>query len=530
MLRAQRDDANAVAEWSSSLPEGARAQLAAIVESSDDAILSKTLGGVIASWNAAAERMYGYSADEAIGQRVTMLLPPDRLHEVDKILEGLRKGEHIRNFETVRMRKDGRLVDVSLTISPLRDDRGQIVGASTIARDITDLRRAAEERTRLEAELRQSQKLEALGRLAGGMAHDFNNLLTVISGFSRLLHNSLDEADPLASYVGEIETAAERGAALVQQILAFSRRQLLKPELLDLNRLIAETEPMIRRLVGENVELVTSLSSPLRSVRADPGQITQVILNLAANSRDAMPEGGTLRVETANVDVSNHPGESAPVLPGRFVLLSITDTGVGMDEPTKNQAFEPFFTTKPLGAGTGLGLSTVHGIVEQSGGGMELETAPDRGTTVRIFLPQVATAQEHLPAREIEHTRGTILLAEDDPSVRSLVRLVLGEAGFRVLEAESGKEALELATSYEGALDLLMTDLIMPGMNGIELAEQLVHERIGVAVLYVTGYADEELAARGQLEELDTVLRKPFAPDALVAKVEHLLSERRARL
>jgi PAS domain S-box-containing protein len=343
--------------------EEARARLAAIVESSEDAILSKTLDGTITTWNAAAERLYGYAAQEAIGQPASRLVPPERADEWRVAMERLRRGEPIPPFETVRLRKGGGRVPVSVSISPVRDTTtGALLGASTIARDITQWKR-------LEEQYLQAQKMEAVGRLAGGVAHDFNNLLTIITGYGSLLLASLPAGDPNRDLVGEITKAVEHAALLTRQLLALSRKQVLQPEILDLNDVVRDTEKMLRRVIGEDVALATDLQPTLGRVHADPGQLTQVLLNLAVNARDAMPTGGRLAIETKNVYLDEtYARDHAEVRPGPHVLLAVSDTGHGMTPEVRARLFEPFFTTKEPGKGTGLGLATVYGIVQQSGG------------------------------------------------------------------------------------------------------------------------------------------------------------------
>jgi nitrogen-specific signal transduction histidine kinase/CheY-like chemotaxis protein len=389
--------------------------------------------------------------------------------------------------------------------------RGIVVNA----RDVTD-------RVALENELRHAQKLEAVGRLAGGVAHDFNNLLTVIVGYCTLLRQSLDPEHGGVTYADEIESAARSGAKLVQQMLAFSRRQILRPQVLNLNSLLTEIEPMLRGLLGDGIELVLVLSSRLRKVRADPSQVTQVILNLSANARDAMPTGGVLRIETANHDVPGTIPIESSLPPGSYVRMRIVDEGIGMDEVTSAQAIEPFFTTKEIGESSGLGLSTAYGIVKQSGGTIEIESAPGSGTAVSIYLPPVAaaTVQPHEPAAG--PVRGTVLLVDDSDSVRAVARLVLSQGGFRVLEAASPGHALDIAKQYKESLDLLLTDMVMPGMSGRQLADRLRQEHPDLPVLYTTGYALDAFVDQfgGSTEE---ILRKPFDPDVLVGRVERAI-------
>jgi PAS domain S-box-containing protein len=354
------------------------ARLAAIVDSSDDAIISKSIEGIIETWNAGAERLYGYTAQEVIGRPMSYLLPKNLLEEEQLILSKVRLGERVQNFETLRIHKEGRPVQVSLTVSPVRDRSGEIVGASHVARNIT-------ETTQLREKLQVTQKMEALGRLAGGVAHDFNNLLTIITGYGALLQASLKDDAARREMADEIMGAAERAADLTRQLLVFSRRQRARLESLDLNEVIAKNQTMLRRLIGEDVEMKTQLDpSLLERVRADSGQMSQILMNLAANARDAMPRGGTISIQTGNwIIEKDEYHEELGFAPGRYVRLLFSDTGHGMHARTRSRLFEPFFTTKEVGKGTGLGVATVYGIVKQSGGQISVYSEPGRGTTSR---------------------------------------------------------------------------------------------------------------------------------------------------
>lgn len=387
------------------------------------------------------------------------------------------------------------------------------------------------ERKQLQSQLLQAQKMEAIGHLAGGVAHDFNNLLNVISGCGELLLDRVKGDESLCRYAEEIRKSAYRGASLTRQLLAFSRKQVLEPKVLDLNDLIHDVEKMLRRLIGEHIEITTGLSSELGRVKADPGQIEQVLLNLAVNSRDAMPNGGCLTIETANVELEadcDRFGMDCP--PGSYVMIAVRDIGVGMTEETRAHLFEPFFTTKPRGQGTGLGLATVYGIVKQSGGCIAVSSKPGRGTAFRIYLPRTETPAAVSSHREVEAAAprgsGTVLVVEDEPAVRELVREFLEESGYRVLDAGGGPAAIELLQQHAGAIQLLLTDVIMPGMSGRELADRLTALRPGLKVLYMSGYTDNEIARQGVLEEGTHLLQKPFTRSALAAKVRELLEDR----
>jgi len=408
----------------------------------------------------------------------------------------------------------------------VRDASGAIVSYVCAARDVTRERE-------LEDQLRQSQKMEAVGQLAGGIAHDFNNLLTAIMGNSELLLARMEKEDPRRIDLEEIRKAGARAASLTRQLLAFSRRQVMEPVMLDMNSVVESVAKMIERLIGEQVELSTSLDADLGQVHADPGQIEHVIINLAVNARDAMPDGGRLLIETANAVLDEaYVSSHAPVQPGSYVMLAISDTGVGMDEATCARVFEPFFTTKESGKGTGLGLSTVYGIVKQSNGYIWVYSEPGQGTTLKIYLPRV---EEHEPLARPRARRAaeraplerngkeTGLVVEDDDAVRTVVRRTLEGSGYTVVEARDVREATRLASEYEGPIDFLITDLIMPEMSGRDLARRVAQLRPDVRVLYMSGYSDNAVLRQGMLSPDMQFLAKPFTRESLLDKVREIL-------
>jgi len=388
--------------------------------------------------------------------------------------------------------------------------------------------RAYEELSRTQEQLTQALKMEAVGRLAGGVAHDFNNLLTVMIGRTQLLLRRLDAHDPIRPELDLIQATADQAADLTRQLLAFSRKQVLQPTVLNLNGAVANLGEMLKRLIGEDIVLVTELGSALGHVKADPTQIQQVVMNLAANARDAMPRGGRLTLETANVDLdATHARQHVGVQPGRYVMLAVTDTGVGIAPDTRAHLFEPFFTTKGPGQGTGLGLATVYGIVKQSDGHIWVYSEPGRGTTFKVYLPRVdATVDPMMPELDLQadtHGHETILLVEDAPAVRALAHDVLTAQGYTVLEAEHGREALRIAKQYAGPIHLLLTDVVMPEMNGRDLVEQLAPIRPSIAIIYMSGYTDTVVVHHGGLDPGAAFLQKPFTPSALVGKIRQLL-------
>jgi nitrogen-specific signal transduction histidine kinase len=384
------------------------------------------------------------------------------------------------------------------------------------------------ERKHLETQLLQSQKMDSVGRLAGGVAHDFNNLLGVITGYGELLAGRLPNDPQLKRYVNDILKAAARAAGLTRQLLAFSRKQVLQPRVLDLNAVVAEMEKMLRRLIGEDVQLITVFDESLEGVRADPGQMEQVLMNLAVNARDAMPRGGRLTIETANVDLDATYARSRPgVKPGPHVMLAVSDTGHGMEPEVLGHIFEPFFTTKEAGKGTGLGLATVHGIVKQSGGHIFVYSERGQGTTFKIYLPRVqagkAAEAPATPPAELHRGSETVLLVEDEESLRRIVRECLEASGYSVIEARHAGQALELAEGRSAPIHLLITDVMMPGMSGSQLAAALTASHAETRVLYMSGYTDDAVVLHGVLAADVSFLQKPFTIDALARKVREVL-------
>ncbi len=634
--------------------ERATILLASIVTSSADAIVSKTLDGVVTSWNAAAERIFGYTEEEMVGQPIFRLIP-EELHAAERdVLERIGRGERAEVADVERITKHGSRIHISLTVSPVRDGSGRIVGASSIKRDITERKRTAEElarreeryralvtataaivwtadaggafstpqaswqqytgqqwtehagmgwldalhpddresvhaawqracqgRTPFEAygrlwseahqayrhfiaraapvraadgslrewvgtvadaeehwiaeeRLRQAERMESVGRLAGGIAHEANNQMTVVLGAAEFLLRRLRD-ETAREDVEHIRRAAHRTAAITQQLLAYSRRQLLQPQVLDVNDVVTALAPVLERALGETCRVVLRLAPGLGPVKADPGQLDQVLLNLAFNARDAMAGGGTLAVETDNVllDESYVLGKQVQSLvPGTYAMLMVSDTGRGMDEATLRHVFEPFFTTKGVGEGSGLGLSTVYGIVKQSGGFVWVYSEPGHGTAIKIYLPLVrsADARPADPPRPAAHG-GTelILVAEDQPSVRSIIGRALRESGYAVLEAGDGAEALAIAERAARPPQLVIADVVMPTMGGKELSERLLRRWPDLPVLFISGYTGLDAVSRGMVEDDDGFMQKPLEPGTLVRTVREMLDAARSR-
>ena len=496
--------------------------VAAVVESSHDAIISLTPEGIVLSWNHGAERIYGYSAAETVGRSILFISPPDRTIETLTLLKGVERGETVEPFETVRLKKDGTRIHVSLTLSPIENSDGQVVGVSAVARDVTESKN-------LEAMLRQAQKMEAVGQLAGGVAHDFNNLLGVILGYTGLLLDRPGLDDLQRKSIEEIQKAGDRAALLTRQLLAFSRKQVLQPKVLDLNTVVAGAEKLLQRLIGEDIELLVVLNPALGRIEADAGQLEQIIMNLAVNARDAMPPGGKLTIETSNVEIDeDYAAQHPSTRTGSHVMLSVSDTGCGMDAKTKAHIFEPFFTTKEFGKGTGLGLSTVYGIVKQSGGSVWVYSEVGIGTTFKIYLPCVSPALEiAAPSDKSEKIAGgsqTILIVEDEAALLEVTHRSLKAVGYAILAAQSPAEAIRISESHQGPIHLMVTDVIMPGMSGAQLASRLSVPRPEMKVLYVSGYTDDTIVRHGVLEPGLAFLQKPFSPKTLARKVDEILT------
>jgi PAS domain S-box-containing protein len=492
-----------------------------VVEDAPYGIYQTRADGRFLQVNPALQRMLGY---ERMDELLAKDLPSEIFRhsgEYQRLIHQLSRSEEIKDVEMEWKRKDGTWITVRCSGRRVDDANSVAAYFEVFAEDVTEKRV-------LEKQLRMAQKMEAIGRLSGGIAHDFNNLLGVIIGYSRVLKRELGANNALSEHALEIEKAGERAASLTKQLLAFSRQQVLTPAILNLNTLTSDMAKMLPQLLGEDIEVSMVLEPELGNVKADQSQVEQVIMNLAVNARDAMPAGGKLKIETANVEIDEaftrtHPGSKA----GSHVLLEVTDTGTGMDATTLTHIFEPFFTTKERGKGTGLGLSTVYGIVKQSDGYTGVESAPGKGTSFRIYLPRDAgghVAEEQQPYLS-DNPGGseTILLVEDSEPLRKLVKAFLDSAGYRVFQASSGEDALEVSTRIGCPLDLLLTDVVMPGMNGRVLAEHLLAGQPGMEVLYMSGYTDSFIAGHGVLDPETHLLHKPFTEEVFLRKVREVL-------
>ncbi|HLZ91374.1 MAG TPA: PAS domain S-box protein [Candidatus Acidoferrum sp.] len=497
------------------------ASFRSVVEDAPYGIYRARLSGELVLVNSALEKMLGYSSHEEL-LRTNLASSVYRYPlEHQKLNETLLHQESFKDLEVEWKRKDGAPITVRCSGCPIKDETGALAYIEVFAEDIT-------ERRTLERQLRMAQKMEAIGRLSGGIAHDFNNLLGVIIGYSQVLKRNLGSEHTSFEHAEEIEKAGQRAVSLTRQLLAFSRQQVLEPVDLNLNTLVSDMEKMLPRLIGEDIALKLELETSLSQVKADPSQIEQVILNLAVNARDAMPDGGKLLIQTANVNLDtaythSHPGSRV----GSYVMLRVTDTGTGIDPEIQSQIFEPFFTTKERDKGTGLGLATVYGVVKQSGGYIAVDSEKGKGASFSVYLPRLehpavlAAPQASAPM----NTRGseTILLVEDAEPLRKLAEMFLKESGYHILSAADGQQALQIARQNPGPIRLLLTDVVMPGMNGRVLGERLIPSQPGMKVLYMSGYTDSFIAGHGVLEPGTHLLHKPFTQETLTRKVRELL-------
>ncbi len=504
-------------------------ELAAIVEYSDDAIIGINLELIITSWNRGAARIYGYREDEILGQSVTVIVPEELHDDIPRFLALIKQGESIEHYETLRKRKDGVSIDVSITISPVRDAENVIIGASTIARDVTEIKRTEEAKTNLEIQLHQSQKMESVGRLAGGVAHDFNNMLGIILGHAEIAMMDVNGANPLHSNLVEIRNAAERSANLTRQLLAFARKQTVAPKVVNLNEIVTGMLSMLRRLIGENIELKWEPNTEPWLVKMDPSQVDQILANLCVNARDAIANVGKIAIETGNSTFDEVYGAFRPgFVPGDYVRLSLSDTGCGMDKEMIERIFEPFFTTKEVGKGTGLGLSTVYGVVTQNNGFIDVYSEPGQGTTFTIHLPRYVDTPEQAQTENTKTPTNilgyeTILLVEDEPGILSMIALLLEKQGYTVLATNTPSQALRIAREYRDEIHLLLTDVIMPEMNGLDLAKQMTALHPSIKHLFMSGYTADIIAHHGVLEEGVYFIPKPFSAQSLATQIREAL-------
>jgi two-component system, cell cycle sensor histidine kinase and response regulator CckA len=485
----------------------------ALVEAAPMAVVSSDLEGKITAWNPTAEHLFGWTAAQVIGKSVP-LVPPEKVDEYDELQLKTIAGEITKGLETIRLDSQGKRIPVSISVAPVLDENKSLTGTIAVIEDVTERKRIAHELKQLEQQVLQAQKMEVLGRLAGGVAHDFNNLLMVISGCSELLERSLPKDTPAHIHLEQIHRTSQKAAAITKQLLAFSRKQVLELPPLDLHEALTDSEFMLPRLLGSDVQLSFHHEAAKSWILSDPAQVEQVVANLAINARDAMPEGGRLSISTRND--AQVPGNGAGEAPqtADWVVLEVKDTGCGMDEKTRAQIFEPFFTTKPAGKGTGLGLATVYGIVKQSGGHIRVTSTPGAGSCFEIYFPVVAQPEEvqraSSPVEVLEEPGGgiTVLVADDEAALRQTIVEILLSSGYNVLESQSAEDALEIARRNAGKIDILLTDIVMPGLRGPELARRVQDIQPDVKVVFMSGYA--EGLPEAELPPDSAFLQKPF--------------------
>ncbi|MFI1990725.1 ATP-binding protein [Actinoplanes sp. NPDC020271] len=521
--RHRLDEADARERAARDVAEMQQATLATVVEHSDDAIIGLTPDGIITAWNGGAERVFGYRATEALGRPATMLAGRLGAGEQSTTLERLRNGARSIRYEARRTRRDGTPIDVSVAVTPIRNHAGALTGISAVARDITAAKEHAERQRAVAERTQQAQRMESLGNLAGGVAHDFNNILAIIANYTDFAIEETADRPGVQADLIQVRTAVERATNLTRQLLTFTRGDAIQPRDVGLNTALAEIEAMLERTIGEHIHLVVVPSATPLTVHADPGQLQQVLLNLAINARDAMPDGGTLVLEANQADLDGDELNMQPPLPaGRYARLEISDTGEGMPPEVAERIFEPFFTTKPRGKGTGLGLATVYGIVTEAGGSVNLYSEPGVGTTFRVYLPLVdASAGEVVPEeRRADPPRGddrTVLVVEDEVALARIITRILTDNGYRAVIANNGREAL--AAYDQHGCDVLLTDVIMPEISGPRLAEMLTERRPGLPVIYMSGYSNGLLGTTHVLAGDIAFLEKPFTAADLLHKL-----------
>jgi PAS domain S-box-containing protein len=498
------------------------ARLASIIDSSQDAIIGEDLSGAITTWNKGAEQIYGYAPEEAIGRAVSILTPLDGAGELLAISTRIQRGESVEHYESIQLTKDGRRLNVLLSISPIRNRKGVVTGASTIARDLTEQRQ-------IEHQLRHSQRMESLGQLAGGVAHDFNNLLMVIRGSSDLIALDRPGDERLRRRLDDIAHAADRGVSLVKQLLSFSRKEVVHLDLVDLNSILTEVAGALPGLIDANVRLVVARDKPLKAVRTDRSQVFQTIINLAVNACTFMPDGGRLAIDAESIFLDEYYArQHLGVIPGQYIMVAVSDSGIGISRGIQEKMFDPLYDTKPTGEGAGLGLSVVQEVVGQSGGHVSVYSELGIGTVVKLYFPVARGRVEMLP--EVSSTKrcGTVLLAEDDPGLRKMLSHVLVAHGYVVLEAQNGLEALELAKHHRETISAIVTDIVMPLMNGLELGQKLEFICPQIRTVYMSGYSDnmeliEQCTRNGAL-----FLPKPFPMGELVQKLDQFIRHTKA--
>jgi PAS domain S-box-containing protein len=505
-------------------------RLTGIIEASVDGIVGTTVDGVITHWNPAAERIYGYAADEVLGRPLPEVVPDDRRNELEELINRLKTGERIGQFETERVRKDGRRIHVNLGVAPLRDRDGSIAGFTTLVRDVTGAVEAERRRLDLEARLLQAQRLESVGRLAGGIAHDFNNTMTAILGFARLTMDGLPPDDRNRRHLEAIESAAQSASGLVQQLLAFGRQQVLRPEVLDVSDVVAALLPMVQRLIGEDIQVSVNAATGLWPVEVDRVQLEQILVNLAVNARDAMPRGGRLTIEATNAELDASNGEDhIEVAHGEYVLLAVSDTGIGMDAETQARIFEPFYTTKDPARGTGLGLATVYGVVRQSAGHIWVYSELGHGTTFKIYLPRTSRpvdVRAPAPPSALVGGHETVLVVEDEEILRTLVDAMLSRLGYSVVLAADAESAVDVL--HGQPIDAVVTDVVMPGATGVDLARRLRVDRPDLPILFMSGYSEAAVRDRGHIVGSEALIEKPFTAQALGSALRRVLDGGRA--